>query len=57
MRLPVPNREEALELRTLYKDAFNVMLTEEKAMDATTRIVQLVCLLSNEIHHLHKEEQ
>ncbi len=57
MRLPVPNREEALEFRTLYKEAFNVTLTEEQALDAATRIVQLVCLLGDEIHSIHKEEQ
>jgi hypothetical protein len=40
----------------LYKEHFGVTLSDEEALDTATRLVQLVCLLSDAIYPLRQEE-
>ena len=56
MRLPVPNADEVERFKDLYKRRLNVTLSDEEALDAATRLVQLACLMNNAIYPLRQEE-
>jgi hypothetical protein len=56
MRLPLPSPAEVEEFRLLYEKRFRVTLTPDEALETATRLVQLFCLLNDEIYPLRKKK-
>jgi hypothetical protein len=57
VRLPVPNAEEVGRFKALCRRRLKVTLSDDEALDAATRLVQLACLMNAEIYPLRQEEQ